>query len=86
MRRYVESRHAWTPRAWPLALGTGALCFVVGVWVAPGVWLEILIAVVGSSAVVWVRWAVWRRRHPIAPPDAYITELIRERRRAARWN
>lgn len=86
MRRYVEHRRAWSPRLWPvvLVLGglTGGLVFVL----APGPLLAVVVSVLVGTAGSWARWAIWRWRHPVVPLDVYVTELIRERRRAARWN
>jgi hypothetical protein len=86
MRHYIEHRHAWTPRFWPMALGSAALVAVFVLALRPGVFAIVGIAVGVAVLVGNVRWAVWRHRHPVVPPDIYITELIRERRQAARWN
>lgn len=86
MRRYAEHRRAYTPRLWPLALLVGGSAAGLGLWLAPGLFGEIAIAIGLGTVVPWARWRVWRWRHPVIPFDVYVTELIRERRRAARWN
>jgi hypothetical protein len=79
---YIRTRRAWTPRFWPMALGTGVVVFAVNVLLAPGVLIAIAIGVgVGLGGGV-VRWELWKARHPLVTLDEYITDL----RSSARWN
>ena len=81
-RFYAAHRRAYTPRLWPVLLGTGLLAFVICALTTPTV-LEAIAIGAGAALVVGVgRWEIWKRRHPIITPAQYITDL----RRNAHWN
>ena len=93
MRKWMNYRQAYTPRAWPMLGGT----FVVNlVWIYlflrafDAHWTAILActiaAVVLGVGVVQLRWTIWRRRHPVISMDEYIEKVIRPRQEAAPWN
>lgn len=81
-RFYMRSRRAWTPRLWPIALGSGAFVLALALWLAPTA-IEAAGIGVAVGVVVGVgRWEVWKWRHPAMTP----AEFIDLRRRNARWN
>lgn len=47
-----------------------------------GLWQGAATGFLCAQVVVQVQWRLWRRRHPVLPPD----ELSRTRREAAPWN
>ena len=81
-RFYAAHRRAWTPRVWPMALGTGLLVLAICMLTTPTVLEAIAIGVAAGLGVGVTRWELWKRRHPIITPAQYITDL----RRNARWN
>jgi hypothetical protein len=81
-RFYAAHRRAYTPRLWPVALGTGLLALAICLLTTPTA-LEAIGIGAGSALVVGVpRWEIWKRRHPVITPAQYITDL----RRNAHWN
>lgn len=87
VRYYAPHRRAWTPSPWPPAIVSMIVMFAF-LWFdpTPGLVVAIIIGVVLGASAGWLRWAIWRRRHPVIPTDEYITDLLNERRRNARWN
>ena len=82
----MPHRRAWTPSLWPPVLACGAAVIAFSWLDHPGVILMLAFGIVLGPTIGWLRWAIWRHRHPIIPVDEYITDLINERRRNARWN
>jgi hypothetical protein len=81
-RFYAAHRRAYTPRLWPMLLGTTLLVAAIAVATNPTV-LEAIAIGAGVALVVGVgRWELWKRRHPVITPAQYITDL----RRNAHWN
>jgi hypothetical protein len=52
----------------------------------PGVLAAVALGALFGSGLTRVRWVWWRRRHPVIPVEQYLTDLINEQRRHARWN
>lgn len=86
VRYYAPHRRAWTPSLWPPAIVSGVTVLAFTTLSHPGILPAIVLGVVLGFTTGWMRWALWRRRHPIIPLDEYITDLINEQRRSARWN
>jgi hypothetical protein len=86
-RYYAPHRRAWTPSPWPAAI-LSALVVAGFFWLdpRPGLIPAIVIGVVMGAGFGWIRWTIWRRRHPVITVDEYITDLLRERRRKSKWN
>jgi hypothetical protein len=85
-RYYAAHRRAWTPGILPPAVIASAVTFAVS-WLAhPGTLATVTLGLTIGFVVARLRWAIWKRRHPIIPVDQYVTDLINERRRAARSN
>jgi hypothetical protein len=81
-RFYAAHRRAYTPRLWPMLLGTALLVGAIAVATNPTV-LEAIAIGAGVALVVGVtRWEIWKHRHPVITPAEYITDLQRK----ARWN
>jgi hypothetical protein len=64
----------------------GTLSFAVSALVDPSVAIAVAVGIGSGFGIGVVRWEVWKHRHPIITPSEYITDLMRERRDAARWN
>jgi hypothetical protein len=86
LRYYAPHRRAWTPSLWPAAIVSAGTVFAFS-WLARPTVIELAaFGIVLGFTTGWMQWAIWRHRHPIIPADEYITDLLRERRRNARWN
>ena len=85
-RMYASHRRAWTPRLAPMVVATSAFVFALDLLLSPGVIAAVVIGFGVAVVVGNLRWAIWRRRHPVISVDEYVTDLVRERRRNARWN
>lgn len=81
-RFYAAHRRAWTPRLWPMALGTGLLVLAICLVATPTVLEAIGIGAGAGLGIGVTRWELWKRRHPVITPAQYITDLQRK----ARWN
>jgi hypothetical protein len=81
-RHYYPHRHAYAPRVFPAVVAAGALVGAVSIWLRPGWLVTALAAGAIGAGVAWVRWAIWRRRHPVVP----LGEYLDLRRRSAPWN
>jgi hypothetical protein len=85
-RFYAAHRRAWTPSLWPPVVIAGVIAFAFAALAHPSPPVDVAFGVVVGFTGSWLRWAIWRRRHPIIPIDQYVTDLIRDRQRKARWN
>ena len=86
-RTYVPHRRAYTPSLWPPVLvSTGIMIGVVSLFRRPNVFVIVGVALVLSFVTGWMRWAIWRRRHPCLSADEYAHEWARRMRDSARWN
>lgn len=85
-RYYVRHRRAVTPSVWPPmvigGIGVAGVTVVVHLGALAAVGLGFLV----GSGLARVRWVWWCRRHPVIPVEQYLTDLINEQRRNARWN
>ena len=85
-RMYASHRRAWTPRMWPIALVDALVVVAANAVVSLSIIGAVVLGVGVGAASGHARWALWRRRHPIISVDEYITDLLNEQRRHARWN
>lgn len=75
-RRWVSTRQAYAPRAWPIILGVVVVDQVaVFGWRVLGhgftAWSGFLIGFMASMLGVYGRWWWWQRRHPLLTFDEY---------------
>jgi hypothetical protein len=85
-RHYARHRRAFTPRFWPLAVLCLAIVFPV-LWFVRLTLLEGIALGLGVGVGVGTaRWELWKWRHPAISRAEYVTDLLRDRREAARWN
>jgi hypothetical protein len=85
-RLYASHRRAWTPRLWPILLADVPLILALNFWIQPSVLGAAALGVGVALLSAQARWTIWRRRHPVIPLDEYVTDLLNEMRRKARWN
>lgn len=79
---WIPERRAWTPRWWPTALATAVLDVPVAIALSDDLALVGIQAVMAGIALNGLRWAIWRRRHPIIR----LEQWAQAQRQAARWN
>lgn len=86
-RVYVPLRRAYTPSLWPPAIVTAGVMFVVvQVYARPNPFVILVVAIVLGCTTGWMRWAIWRRRHPCLSAEEYAQEWARRMRDSAKWN
>lgn len=81
-RRYMPHRRAYPPRLWPVVVVFASVAAILAYLIVPPLWLNIIVTAASAWTVVTIRWAIWRRRHPVISPE----EVVEDMRRSARWN
>lgn len=83
-RRWFAHRQAYGPRLWPVWLWSMPLVVVMNLLLLDHLPTIVLVAVDLAFAFgcAYLRWWVWRRRHPILTPEQYAAM----RRRTSPWN
>lgn len=87
-RQYMPHRRAYAPRLWPSTLVSVATVIGVTTFMRPGLLAAVIMGVVLGCTIGYVRWAIWRRHHPIVPPriTVYVIPDPEHRRERAPWN
>lgn len=80
-RTYLPHRQAYAPRVWPVLIPASAWGFACVAIPVPG-YVGFPVGVAVGYGYVEIRWAIWKRRHPVMTK----TEYMKRMRETAPWN